>query len=63
VEVQHEYNVAVQNESPSEQFDAIILAVAHNELKDLDLSGLIKEKSVVYDVKGCLDRSLIDGRL
>jgi UDP-N-acetyl-D-galactosamine dehydrogenase len=48
---------------PQEQFDAIILAVAHNEFLKIDFSQLKKDCSVVYDVKGILPRDIIDGRL
>ena len=57
-----EHGVEIQNELPKEKFDAVILAVAHNEFKELDFSAFIKEKSVVYDVKGFLEGE-VDGRL
>lgn len=61
--VAHEYGVEVVNELPIDKFDAVILAVAHDDFSKLDLSSLTKETSVVYDVKGVLDRGIIDGRL
>lgn len=62
--VKREYNVDVVNELPiGEKFDACILAVAHKEFLDLDVRSLVKENGVVYDVKGILDRNIIDGRL
>lgn len=62
-EVKHEYGVEVVNSLPNEKFDTVILAVAHNEFAELDLSTLLNENHVIYDVKGCLDREIIDGRL
>ena len=62
-QVNHEYGVQVTNTQPEETFDAIILAVAHNEFKNLDVKSLLKEGGVVYDVKGVLDRDVVDGRL
>lgn len=62
-QVKHEYDINVTNELPTDEFDTIILAVAHKEFSQLDISSLIKNNSVVYDVKGVLDRSIIDGRL
>lgn len=50
----HEYGVELQNELPDEVFDAVILAVAHNEFKKLDIAHISNGKSVVYDVKGVL---------
>lgn len=45
-------------------YDAIILAVGHNEFKLLDIKGLKKEEnSVIYDIKGILGNGLVDGRL
>ncbi|MBO4480997.1 MAG: nucleotide sugar dehydrogenase [Bacteroidales bacterium] len=45
------------------RFDAVILAVAHNEFAQCDVRSLLKANGVVYDVKGCLDRTHVDGRL
>ena len=61
--VEKEYQVKVTNNKPTDKFDAIILAVAHNEFLTMDLKALQKEKSVIYDVKGILPRDIIDGRL
>ncbi len=62
-DVMREYGVTVQKEIPNEQFDAIILAVPHTLFSNIDICSLRKEKSVVYDVKGFLDRRLVDMRL
>lgn len=63
-EVEHEYGVMITNEFPkNEKFDAVILAVAHNKFVDFDIKTLLVENGVVYDVKGTLDRGVIDGRL
>lgn len=60
---EHEYGLVVTNELPTDKFDAAIMAVAHNEFKELDVTSLVKENSVIYDVKGVLPREIIDGRL
>jgi UDP-N-acetyl-D-galactosamine dehydrogenase len=62
-EVMHEYGVKVLNELPGKKFDGVVLAVAHDEFKQLDLSPVINGKKVVFDVKGMLSLGLIDGRL
>ena len=55
-EVHHEYKLTSLNQLPEEQFDGIVLAVAHNEFLSLDLEKLKKESdSIIYDVKGFLD--------
>ncbi|HOB24280.1 MAG TPA: nucleotide sugar dehydrogenase [Kaistella sp.] len=65
-EVKHEYRLDCVNDlsavhgsnvPESGNFDAIVLAVAHQEFLDLDLKPLKKENSVVYDVKGILKDS------
>lgn len=61
--VKHEYGIDVINELPAEKADAAILAVAHNELKALDVTSLVKEAHVIFDVKGIYCKSLVDGRL
>lgn len=59
----HEYNIEIKNELPKCEFDAVILAVAHNEFQALDISDFLKSDNVVFDVKNCLCKSFIDGRL
>ena len=44
-------------------YDAVILAVAHREFKDMDVSKYEKSDAVVFDIKGILPRELVDGRL
>ena len=44
-------------------FDGIILAVAHDSFRHMDLTKLKKEQAVVYDIKGLLPTSMIDGGL
>ena len=61
--VKHEYGIDIVNTLPQEQYDAVILAVAHNEFLSLDVKSLVKDNGVVYDVKGLLPRDIIDGRL
>ena len=59
----HEYKVEVVDQLPEGQFDAVILAVAHDQFKELDVRTLVKQPGVVYDVKGVLPRTVIDARL
>ena len=61
--VRHEYGIEVTNELPKEKFDAAILAVAHKKFETLDVSALLKENHVIFDVKAFLDRNIVDGRL
>ena len=61
--VMHEYGIEVVNELPTEQADAAILAVAHKKFDGLDVPALLKAKHVIFDVKGILDKTIVDGRL
>lgn len=62
--VKKEYGIDIINQvADNESFDAAILAVAHAQFLDMNLKGLMKENHVIYDVKGFLDRNIIDGRL
>ncbi|MBQ4507461.1 MAG: nucleotide sugar dehydrogenase [Paludibacteraceae bacterium] len=58
-----EYGVDIQNTLPATKFDAVIAAVAHNEFRDLNIQQFLKSSAVVYDVKGFLNKNLVDGRL
>ena len=62
-EVKREYNLTSVKGIPSKRFDAILLAVAHNEFKKIDFVKLKKEKSVVYDVKNVLSNDVKDKTL
>jgi UDP-N-acetyl-D-galactosamine dehydrogenase len=66
--VRHEYGIEISDKNIEElrgEFDAVILGVAHNEFKGINIREFLKdyEQGVVYDVKGILERNLIDGRL
>ncbi len=58
-EVKEEYNLDLKLNLELEKYDGIILAVAHNEFKDLSFSNL--NDTVVYDIKSILEES--DGKL
>lgn len=57
-EVKHEYNLELTKELDTSKYEAIVLAVAHNEFKDLKLKT---NDNVVYDIKSILNET--DGRL
>lgn len=59
-----EYNIEITDTLDKNlKFDAVILAVAHKEFMSLDLKNLVKDNSVIYDVKGILPRNIVDDRL
>lgn len=65
-EVKHEYAVTIftkEKEIKNDHYDAIILAVSHQEFTTLNLLKYKKNQSVIYDVKGVLSPNIIDARL
>lgn len=65
-EAQSEYGLCLTNEPAKGQYDAIIMAVGHNEFKNLGaeaIHSLGKETHVLYDLKYILDKSDVDMRL
>ncbi|WP_448697786.1 nucleotide sugar dehydrogenase [Mucilaginibacter sp. AW1-3] len=63
-QVQHEYGLTCVDSLPADKtYNAIILAVSHQAFIGLDYQSMLKQPGVLYDVKGVLDISLVDGRL
>jgi UDP-N-acetyl-D-galactosamine dehydrogenase len=63
-EVAHEYGIATVNELPKgANYDAVVLAVAHNEFVNEDWGKLLKKGGIIYDVKGCLEKEKVHARL
>jgi len=59
-----QHNLLVHNTLPYKKYHAIILAVAHDEFKLVDFESLKESsKTVVYDVKGFLEKKVITNRL
>lgn len=61
--VKQEYGITVTTELQPNTYDAVILAVAHTQFRNLDIKPLLRPLHVIYDVKGLLPRKEIDGRL
>lgn len=62
-DVWKEYGVKVMPTLPDTKYEAVIVAVAHNEFRTMELRALCKENGVLYDVKGVLEPSSVDSRL
>lgn len=58
-----EYGIDITNDLPSGPFDAVILAVAHTAFERIEVGALLAERHVVFDVKGVVDRGVVDERL
>ncbi|MDC3279077.1 Vi polysaccharide biosynthesis UDP-N-acetylglucosamine C-6 dehydrogenase TviB [Litorivicinus sp.] len=65
-EAKNEYGFTPVDEPKSGHYDAIVIAVAHNEFTQMD-SGVIhafgKNTHVLYDIKYVLEADQVDGRL
>lgn len=62
-EVKHEYGVDILTSLTEKKYDAVIVAVAHNEFLSIDFKKYKANNSVIFDTKACIDRNLVDGRL
>jgi len=65
-EVKHEYGIDIFteiNEVNLGNYEGTILAVAHDSFKELNLGAGKKNGFTIYDVKGVLDRAIVDDRL
>jgi len=65
-DVKHEYGIDLLcniDEIKDKSYKGVVLAVAHNQFKELDFPSLRTNGAVIYDVKGILKRELIDNRL
>ena len=58
-----EYGIDIASKIDSQQFDAAVLAVAHDEFKALDIESFLKKNHIIFDVKGVLPKDKVDGRL
>ncbi|MDR2119066.1 MAG: nucleotide sugar dehydrogenase [Tannerellaceae bacterium] len=63
-EVKKEYGVDLQDNMPDiKKYDGIILAVAHEEFRNIDFSVIRNRPAILFDVKGILDKKIVHGRL
>ena len=63
-EVKHEYGLVSFPALNGSHYEAIILAVGHNQFKALNLQDLASyQHCVIYDIKGILPQGQVAGRL
>jgi len=66
-EVKREYGIETMEANVdiyAKTYDAIVLAVSHDQFLELDFKKLTNgNKSVIFDIKGVLPKELVDGRL
>lgn len=61
--VSEHYGIELERTLPQEKFDAVVLAVAHDQFKVMDIHSMVKANHVIYDIKGILPKNMVDGRL
>ena len=62
--VKKEYNINIANSlSIDKKYDAIILAVSHEQFANTNWRNFLNNNGIIYDVKGFLDKNQVDGRL
>ena len=62
-EVEEEFGISLIENWEQKHYEAIILAVAHNEFENIPFSKLSSNSTVIYDTKAFVKRNLVDGRL
>lgn len=62
-EVLEKYGISLIKNISQNKYNAIVLAVAHNEFEKIDFSKLSLNSVVIYDTKGFIQKDLVDGRL
>ena len=65
-EAEHEYGITPISSPQESHYDAIILAVAHDQFKEMgadDIHALGKQEHVLFDIKYLLPADKVDGRL
>jgi len=61
-EVKHEYGLALIAEL-NKHYSAIVLAVSHEEFRALKWNSIKNDRTIIYDVKGFLDKGEVSARL
>jgi len=62
----HEYGVQLAEAPEAGAYDAIVIAVAHEEFRALGIDGLRRfgnSHAVIYDIKGMFPKDMVDARL
>ena len=63
-DVKRQYGITIITRLPEDRiFDSMVLAVAHKDFLDTDWRKKVKTGGIIYDVKGCLNLSMVDARL
>ena len=66
VEAHNEFDITLIDELEENKYDAIVLAVSHDEFKEMGIDNirkLCKKDHIVYDIKYLFPRDMVDARL
>ena len=61
-EVKKEFGIAL-SPTLSGSYDSVVLAVAHDQFKTLNIKTLCNGHGILYDIKDLLPKEIVDGRL
>lgn len=65
-EVKHEYDLSLTESPKDKHYDAVIITVGHNEIRDMGIDAirkLCKTEHVIFDVKYLFNKDEVDDRL
>lgn len=62
-EVLEEYGIDLKTKLDRKDYDSVVVAVAHDEFKEIDISSLRNGTGILYDIKAIIDKNVVDGRL
>ncbi|MGZ3763978.1 MAG: nucleotide sugar dehydrogenase [Mucilaginibacter sp.] len=62
-DIKEEYNIQLLKELADIRYEAVIIAVAHNEFQSIDFQSIKDRATIIFDTKAFLGKELVDGRL
>lgn len=55
-EIKREYGLETTKTKPENKFEAVVLAVSHNEFMSININDFLVNNGIIYDVKGILKK-------
>jgi UDP-N-acetyl-D-galactosamine dehydrogenase len=66
IKAEHEYSLRLVRRPKPKHYDAIVVAVAHKEFREMGIDNVrsfAKREHVIFDIKYLFDAEAVDGRL
>lgn len=63
IEVENEYHIKLINKIDLNNYQAVVITVAHKQFLGLDYQIVKNNNGVIFDTKSIIDRNLVDARL